>query len=341
MLVKRKIALLYLFLIVANLGAAAWALLAFGSNPVLQGTAFLAYGFGLRHAVDADHIAAIDSVTRKMMQQGKRPLAIGFFFSLGHSTVVVAASIAVAVTTSLYQRHAGDFRLLGGAVGTLISAGFLLSMAAANWMVFRSVWGSFQQRRAGTEAAANAYEPSATAGGGLLTRLLGRLFGVISCSWHMYPLGILFGLGFDTATEIGLLGISAAEGARGLSIGAMLIFPALFTVAMTLVDTSDGILMVKAYGWAFASPFRRIYYNLAVTLLSALVALAIGGFELLNLIGDRLAPDGGFWDSLRSAGDHLGTIGLGVVAMFLSLWGVAVLINRLKVFGGLDASAAS
>jgi high-affinity nickel-transport protein len=333
---RRRAALLYLFLCAANLGAWAWAFLAFGSDPVLLGTAFLAYGFGLRHAVDADHIAAIDNVTRRMLEQGKRPLGVGFFFSLGHSTVVVAASIAVAVAADLYQRHADGLHRLGGVVGTAISAGFLFVMALANFAVFWSVFIRFRRARAGMPVPD---VESVMGGGGLLARLFRPLFRVISHSWHMYPLGLLFGLGFDTATEIGLLGISAAETARGLSVGAMLVFPALFTAGMSLVDTTDGLLMLKAYGWAFANPFRKLYYNMTVTLISALVALVIGGIEALSLIGGSAGLDGAFWGTVEWAADHFGMIGYAIVALFLALWGGAVLVYRFR-YGRADAAAS-
>jgi high-affinity nickel-transport protein len=307
---------------------------------VLLGSALLAYGFGLRHAVDADHIAAIDSVTRKLLQQGKDALGVGFFFSLGHSTVVVAASIAVAVAAGVYQRHADGLHRFGGLFGTLISAGFLFAMALVNLAVFWSVFRRFRRMRAEKPVATDDIE-HLMAGGGILARLFRPIFGLISRDWHMYPLGILFGLGFDTATEIGLLGISAAESARGLPVGAMLVFPALFTAGMSLVDTTDGLLMLKAYGWAFANPFRKLYYNMIVTLLSALVALVIGGIEALGLIGDRAGFSGGFWALVATAAAHFGAIGYTIVGLFLAVWGAAALVYRLKGYDRADAPASS
>jgi high-affinity nickel-transport protein len=333
---RRRATWLYCGLIAANLGAWAWAFLEFGGNPVLLGTALLAYGFGLRHAVDADHIAAIDTVTRKLLRQGQDALGVGFFFSLGHSTVVVAASIAVACATSLYQHHVDGAHRLGGMVGTLISAGFLFAMALANLAIFWSVFVRYRRLRAGRPEGADNVEPL-TNGGGIFARLLRPVFGLIGQSWHMYPLGILFGLGFDTATEIGLLGISAAESARGLPVGAMLVFPALFTAGMSLVDTTDSLLMLKAYGWAFANPFRKLYYNMTVTLLSALVALAVGGIETLGLIADRAGFGGGIWDLVGTAAAHFGTIGYTIIGLFLGIWGVAVMVYRLKGYDRADA----
>ena len=321
---RREIILLYALLAAANIGAWGWAFLEFGHDPFLLGTAFLAYGFGLRHAVDADHIAAIDNVTRKLLTQRRGALGVGFFFSLGHSTVVVAASIAVAFATGLYRLHADSFHRIGGIFGTVVSAGFLFAIALANLATFWSVFLRFRRGRPDDI-------DSPIAAGGILARLLRPIFAVVSRSWHMYPLGFLFGLGFDTATEIGLLGISAAEGARGLSVGAMLVFPALFTAGMSLVDTTDSLLMLKAYGWASANPFRRQYYNMAITLVSALVALVVGGIEVLGLAGMPWRP----------AEAHFGAIGSAIIAVFLILWGGAVLFDRLKRYDDrLDAPVA-
>ena len=322
---RRRLVVLYCILAAANLGTWGWALLEFGRDPVLLGTTFLAYGFGLRHAVDADHIAAIDNVTRKLLQQGRGALGVGFFFSLGHSTVVVAASIVVAFAANLYRVHAESLHRIGGMFGALVSAGFLFAIALANLATF---WSVFRHGPVSDVSMQPAVK------GGILARLFQPMFAIVSRSWHMYPLGFLFGLGFDTATEIGLLTISAAEGSRGLSAGAMLVFPALFTAGMSLVDTTDGLLMLKAYGWASASPFRRLYYNMTVTLVSALVAFVIGGIQLFGLIGDP-------WRVAESAGIHFGAIGSAIVAVFLTLWGAAVLLDRFKRYDDrLDAPAS-
>jgi high-affinity nickel-transport protein len=319
---RREILLLYCLLAAANLGAWGWAFLEFGRDPVLLGTAFLAYGFGLRHAVDADHIAAIDNVTRKLLAERRGALGVGLFFSLGHSTVVVAASIAVAFATGLYRLHADSFHRVSGVFGTVVSASFLFAIALANLVTFWSIFRHFRRGRCEDDIES----PVTT--GGILARLFRPIFAVVSRSWHMYPLGFLFGLGFDTATEIGLLGISAAEGVRGLSVGAMLVFPALFTAGMSLVDTTDSLLMLKAYGWASVNPFRKQYYNMAITLISALVALVVGVIEVLGLVG---MP----WHQVEA---HFGAIGSAIVAAFLILWAGAVLFDRLKRYDGrLDA----
>ena len=241
---RGKITWIYLVLIAANLGAWAWAILAFRDYPVLLGTALLAYGFGLRHAVDADHIAAIDNVTRKLMQDGKRPVTVGFFFSLGHSTVVVLASIAIAATATAFNGRLIALHQFGSAVGTLASAGFLLIIAIMNCVILATVYHTFRRVKAGgryVDEDLNAL----LAGRGLLARLFRPMFRLIHRSWHMYPLGFLFGLGFDTATEIGLLGISAAQASQGMPIWSILVFPALFTAGMSLIDTTDSVLMLS------------------------------------------------------------------------------------------------
>src|SRR5690348_311470 len=291
---RSKVAGIYVVLISANVLAWIWAVVAFHDYPVLIGTAFLAYTFGLRHAVDADHIAAIDNVTRKLMQEGKRPVGVGFFFSLGHSTVVVLASVAIAATAMALNTQLAAWRTIGGVIGTIASAGFLLAIAGINLVVLLSVYRTFHRAR--TKGQYFEEELNALlAGGGLLARLFRPMFAMIRRSWHMYPLGLLFGLGFEAATEIGLLGISAAEAARGMPIWTILVFPALFTAGMSLVDTTDSILMLGAYGWAFTTPIRKLYYNLTITFVSVVVALLVGGIEALGLVGAKFGFTGGFW----------------------------------------------
>jgi nickel/cobalt transporter (NiCoT) family protein len=243
---KTKVAITYVLLLAGNLGAWAWALIAFTDRPALLGIAFLAYLFGLRHAFDADHIAAIDNVVRKLMQQGKAPYAVGFFFSLGHSSIVVLASVAIAMTATTLQARLGTPQAFGGTIGTVISALFLLIVGLANLFILRSVWAAFIGARRGDPLHDEALD-ALLAGGGLLTRLFRPIFRAVSRSWHMYPIGFLFGLGFDTATEIGLLGISATQAAQGMSFWSILVFPALFTAGMSLLDTTDSVVMVRLW----------------------------------------------------------------------------------------------
>src|SRR6266446_2961483 len=288
----RRVVSLYIILIAANLAVWGWALALFHGYAVLLATALLAYGFGLRHAVDADHIAAIDNVTRKLMHDGQRPVGVGFFFALGHSTVVIVAATAIAVTASTLQSRFPGLVETGGTIGTVVSALFLLAIAGVNAAVLIAVYRRLRQARRGGDAGDDDLDV-VLGRRGVLARVFRRLFRMNSCSWHMYPLGLLFGLGFDTASEIGLLGIAAAEAAHGLPIWSILMFPALFTAGMSLVDTTDGVVMLGVYGWAFADPVRRLYYNLAITGMSVVVAAQVGTLEGLGLVADRLGLAGG------------------------------------------------
>jgi high-affinity nickel-transport protein len=282
----------------------------------------------LRHAVDADHIAAIDNVTRKLMQEGKRPIAIGFFFSLGHSTVVIAAAILIAITASSLQQSFPGLIEAGGLVGTSVSVIFLFAIAMINLVVLVGVFRVFRRAKRGEyygEEEPNVFVVQR----GLLSWLFRPLFRLISRSWHMYPLGLLFGLGFDTATEIGLLGISAAEASQGLSIWSILVFPALFTAGMSLVDTSDGVLMVGAYGWAFVDPLRKLYYNLTITGVSVVVAVVVGSIEALGLAADKLGLTGGVWSSINFAAGNFTPLGYLVVGIFVTSWLASLAIYRV------------
>jgi high-affinity nickel-transport protein len=336
--VRGKVVAIYTVLITANIAAWVWALVAFQHHPILLGTALLAYSFGLRHAVDADHIAAIDNVTRKLMQDGKRPVAVGFFFSLGHSTIVVLASVAIALTATAFKDQFEAFKAVGGVLGTLVSAGFLFAIALMNILVLRTVWRTFQHVKAGGRYVAEDIG-HLMAGGGLLSRLFRPVFAMLSRSWHMYPLGLLFGLGFDTATEVGLLGISAAQATKGLPIWSILVFPTLFTAGMSLIDTTDGVLMLGTYGWAFLKPIRKLYYNMTITAVSIVVALMVGGIEALGLIGDQLELKGGFWESIGSLNDNFGNIGFVIIGVFVASWLVSAVIYRLKGYDQLGADA--
>jgi high-affinity nickel-transport protein len=329
--VRGRVSAMYLGLAVFNLGAWAWALAAFRGHAALMATALLAYSLGLRHAVDADHIAAIDNVTRKLMQQGKRPVGVGLMFSLGHSTVVVVGSMAMAAA-ALGLAHRMDWvRATGAVVGTAVSSGFLLAIAAVNLVVLRGVWRTFLRVRNGGAYVEEDLD-LLLGGGGLLARIFHPMFRMIDRSWQMYPLGLLFGLGFDTATEIGVLGIAAAEASRGLPIGAILVFPMLFAAGMSLVDTTDNVLMVGAYGWASVQPMRKLYYNLTVTAISAAVALAVGGVEALGLVPAR----GAFWNAVRAVNANLGLDGYGIIALFVAVWAAAAGICRWRRMDALE-----
>ena len=327
----------YLFLLAANIAAWAAAFIAFRGFPVLMGTAFLAYVFGLRHAFDADHIAAIDNVVRKLMQEGKKPLGVGLYFSLGHSTIVIVASAIIAASAAALQGRLDQFHELGGVVGTLVSAFFLLAIGLANLFILKGIWAAFQRVRRGEKLADEDLE-AMLSNSGFLARIFRPVFRVVTQSWHMYPVGFLFGLGFDTATEIGLLGISATQAASGMNFWAIMIFPALFTAGMALMDTTDSMAMVGAYGWAFVNPIRKLWYNLTITAASVVVAVFIGGIEALGLLGERLGLQGGFWDAVGSLNGNLTNFGVAVVGVFLLSWIVSTAIYRLKRYDDLHAA---
>jgi high-affinity nickel-transport protein len=331
---------LYLLLAAGTIAAWAWALVAFRPYPILLGTAFLAYSFGLRHAVDADHIAAIDNVTRKLMQDGRRPVAVGFFFSLGHSAVVVLACTAIALTASAFEARFAEFRDVGGLISTSVSAFFLFAIAIMNVLILRGVYRSFRRVTRGGRYVDEDLD-LLLAQGGLLARLFRPLFRLIRRSWHMLPLGFLFGLGFETATEVALLGLSSAEAAKGLSVWSILVFPALFTAGMTLVDTTDGILMLGAYGWAFVKPIRKLYYNMTITLVSVIIAVLIGGIEALGLIGRQLEPRGMFWRAVDSLNENFGSLGYLIIFIFAASWLISALYYRARGYDALDAATPS
>src|SRR6202012_2035543 len=332
---QAKIVAIYGFLAVFNLGAWAWALVAFGGNPALLGTAFLAYSFGLRHAVDADHIAAIDNVTRKLMQTGKRPITVGLMFSLGHSTIVVLASAGIAATALALQSRMDGFKEIGGLIGTLVSTLFLFLIALMNLLILRSVVRAFRRVQRGEPYVDDDFD-ILLADRGFLARIFRPLFRLVTKSWHMYFLGFLFGLGFDTATEVGLLGISAAGAAHGMSVWSILVFPALFTAGMTLIDTTDGILMLGAYGWAFVKPVRKLYYNITITTISVVVAVLVGSIEGLGLLADQLHLTGPFWNVVGSLNDNFGLIGYAVIAVFVGSWLLSTLVYKWKRFEEMD-----
>jgi high-affinity nickel-transport protein len=334
--VKSRIAFVFGLLALGNLFAWGWALAAFHDEPILLGTAFLAYVLGLRHAVDPDHIAAIDNVTRKLMQEGQKPVSVGLWFALGHSTIVIVAAGLLAAAAAALKDRFDSFQDVGGVIGTSISAGFLILIGLFNLMVLVDVWKVFRKlRRTGrySEDDTNAL----LARRGFLARILRPLFAMISKSWHMYPLGFLFALGFDTATEISLFGVSASSASNGVSVWAIMSFPLLFTAGMALADTADGVLMLGAYGWAFVKPVRKLFYNLTITFMSVFVAFVIGGIEALGLIGDRLKLEGWFWDLVAAANDQMAMLGFVIVGVFAFAWLLSALVYRVGGFDRLNA----
>jgi high-affinity nickel-transport protein len=332
---RSKIIAIYGLLVVANVGAWVLAFAAFANRPLLLGTALLAYTFGLRHAVDADHISAIDNVTRKLMQAGKQPVSVGFFFSLGHSTIVVALTAAIAFAATVVHASMPGLESLGGVIGTSISALFLYAIAAINIVVLVEVYRTFRRVRHGDPYSEVAVD-AALNGRGLWSRFLGPLMKLIGSSWHMYPLGVLFGLGFDTATEVGILGIAALEAGKGMPVYTIMVFPLLFTAGMCLLDTTDGILMLGCYGWAFVKPVRKLYYNLNITLVSVLVAVLVGTIEALSIIGPQLGYRGALWGAVAQMSDNFGLIGAAIVGLFVLSWFVSTAIYKLRRYDELE-----
>jgi high-affinity nickel-transport protein len=333
---RTKIIGLYAVLAAGNLIAWVWAFVAFKGDAVLLGTALLAYTFGLRHAVDADHIAAIDNVTRKLMQEGRRPVGVGFYFSLGHASVVALATAAVALTTSTLQTRFESFRAVGGLIGTSVSVFFLFSIAAVNIVVLTAVYRSFRKVRHGGALVEDDLETLLNKRG-FLARIFRPLFRLIRNSWHMFPLGFLFGLGFETATEIAVLGI-AAEAAKVQPLWFIMVYPALFAAGMALIDATDSVLMVGAYGWAFVKPVRKLYYNLVITFVSVVVAVLIGGIEALGLVADRFGLEGPFWNVVDALNGNFGSLGYVIIGVFVASWLISIAVYRFKRYDELDVA---
>ena len=293
------------------------------------GLGITAYTLGLRHAFDADHIAAIDNTTRKLMGEGQRPLSVGFFFSLGHSTVVFVFAFLFAVGFHALsgQVQAGHSALhsVASLVGTGVSGGFLYVIAALNITVLIGIGGALRRARRGEldEASLERQLDSR----GVMNRVYRRFTNAISKSWQMYPLGMLFGLGFDTATEVALLFLAAGATASGLPFEAILCLPILFAAGMSLLDTIDGSFMNFAYGWAFSQPVRKIYYNLIITALSVTVAFLVGTTELLGLAADKLSLKGAFWAWVSNI--NINTLGYVIVALFVLTWAAALVVWRV------------
>src|ERR1700694_351283 len=317
---------------VGMLHVAGWGLLfaaAAGQPPILA-LGGLAYTFGLRHAFDADYIAAIDNTTRKLLQDGRKPVGVGFFFSLGHSAVVFLIAVALGLTVKWIVdgvvSDGGRLKSIGAIVGTSVSGGFLVLIGIMNLLILLDIVRVYRRMRAG-EYDRDSLEHELTAGG-FMTRIFGRLFRVINPSRQMYPIGFLFGLGFDTASEVAFLAISAGAAAHGMPFGAVISLPLIFAAVMALIDPANGASRAKVYPWAFASPIRKVFYNLTMTSLSVFVALFVGVTELLQILIQTFNLRGGIFNAI-SGFDLVGRAGYFIVAAFVLAWAAALLIYKV------------
>jgi high-affinity nickel-transport protein len=321
--------------VIVVLNVAGWVMLAAavgghyrisGTEIFGFGTGILAYTLGMRHAFDADHIAAIDNTTRKLVQDGKRPLSVGFFFSLGHSTIVFALALllnfGIRALDSQVKNDSSGLHNATGIIGTSVSGTFLYLIALLNLVVLISIVKVFRQMRTGRYSDEELEKQLDSRG--LMNRVFGRYARRIDTPWKMYPVGVLFGLGFDTATEVALLVLAGTAVVSGLPFYAILSLPILFAAGMCLLDTADGCFMNFAYDWAFAKPVRKVYYNLTITGLSIFVAFFIGTIELLGLLGQELSLSGGFWSFL--AGFDINKAGFVIVGVFVVTWAVALAV---------------
>ncbi len=326
--------------VVALLHIVGWGLfLSFSWRyPSLVGLGLAAYMFGVRHAFDADHIAAVDDTVRYLMQKGGRPLGIGFFFSLGHSTVVFIMAVATILAASLLRHHLPAMHDLGGIIGAVISGSFLWLIGMLNLMVLLNIISAW--KRGNRSGHQHAHIEELLGRRGLLNRLLGRWAKrLLNHSWQMFPLGILFGLGFDTASEIGLLASTAGASATGTPLVAVLSLPILFAAGMTMLDTTDGVLMSKVYSWALVNPLRKIYYNIVVTSLSIAVALVIGTIEWLQVIFGAMHSHGRFISLI--GGLDFAVLGYIIFALFLLAWGISAAVWRFTHLGERDQPQSS
>lgn len=328
---------MYVALGLINLVAWGWAYAVLRTSPELLGTVFLAYSFGLRHAMDADHIAAIDNVTRKLMNDGKRPICVGFFFALGHALMVVLGAVFVVLAAQAVADHFAAFKDAGTIIGTVASASFLLAIGAVNIVLLADLLKALRRMR-GKPAQSIGDTRLLQFDGNLLARVFRPLFSLVRSSWLMFPLGILFGLGFETATEVGLLGTSASQASAGFSIWTILLLPCLFAAGMLSIDTTDGILMLGAYGWAFVKPLRKLYYNVTITLISTVVALLIGGMEALGIVSQTLSLSGPFWRFVDAINSNFGLLGYAIVGIFVGGWIVSALLYK---FNGYERDATA
>ncbi len=341
---RSKVVGIYAVLITLNVGLWALTLLASVRYPILLALALPAYSFGLRHAVDADHISAIDNVTRKLMQDRKKPVAVGFFFSLGHSTVVLLMAAGIAAGSAYLRSNlandSSQLKQIGGLIGTGVSAVFLYIIAAINLIVLLDVVRTFRSVTRGGSYDEKEIEDYLNSRG-LIARIFKPLFRLIDTSWKMYPFGFLFGLGFDTASEVAILAIAGTTASQGVPFLAIMLLPLLFMAGMSLADTTDGVMMLGAYGWAFVKPIRKLYYNMNITLVSVLVALVVGTFETLSIVATQLKLSGPFWDTVGNINENFGLVGVIIIGVFVLSWLSSTIFYRLKKYEHMEVASST
>ena len=324
---KAKIAVVYSALAVITILSMTAATILGHVSPVLNGLGIVAYVLGLRHGVDADHIAAIDNTTRKLMQQGKPRFTVGTWFSLGHSTIVVGLIAVIVFVTRTVIGQISALQSWGNVVGTLVSGAFLFVIGFINLLIVFGVYRLFKQAKQGTMKEEELEEYMVNRG--FLNRLFKPLFKFVNDAWQIYPIGVLFGLGFDTATEVALIAISVGVGVSStVPLWQILVLPLLFTCGMVLTDTTDGVTMRGAYGWAFLTPLKKIYYNLTVTVMSVMVAFVIGGIELIQVLSIELNMNGPVWSWFNNL--DFETMGFAIVGVFVVTWGTAYIVWKRK-----------
>lgn len=318
---------LWATLLTLNATAWVWAFIMFYASPAALATALMVYGLGLRHAVDGDHIAAIDNVTRKLLQLGRRPVGVGLFFALGHSAVVVLIVLFAASAAGALQRIEA-VKSFGGLVSTGVSAAFLLAVALINLGIFLSLHRIHRRRESGqvpSESDLSNFQST-----GVLSRLLRPLFAVVSRSWHMLLVGFLFGLGFDTATEVTLLSMSISQSAHGVSLVTVMVFPLLFAAGMALLDSVNGLMMLGAYEWALTKPLAKMRYNMVITLASVIVATTIACIQGAGIVIDQLGSHGPFAKAIESLRQSINLVGFAAMTLILIAWLLAARRLRLR-----------
>ncbi|KAI7867009.1 high-affinity nickel-transport protein-domain-containing protein [Spinellus fusiger] len=332
---RLKVLCMLAFLCTVNSVIWVVAAIVYRNYPHMLGTGALAYTLGLRHAMDADHISAIDNVTRKLLNDNQHSVSVGLFFSLGHSTIVFITCVIVAATANAVSQGIDNFSEIGGVVGTSVSIAFLVLIATLNVIVLVGVIKTLRCiRREGVYTEMDMEEILSQQG--LLGRFFRPVFRFINASWKMYPLGLLFGLGFDTSTEITLLGITAIQGANGMSLWLIVLLPLLFAAGMSLIDSLDGMLMLFTYTWAYVNPVRKMYYNLVITSISVVVACLVALIEFFSLLGDQLHLDNGWWRFWGTLSDSFEWIGIVIVGSFIVTWIVSAIVYRLLGYKDLE-----